>query len=178
MPTLNFDDSFIDKERIILRRTFKSNCKDLGIDGRDCTVTLRRADLGAPQRIGNLVKVHEGAMAKIDEDHFLIQVNGAAWSLLHAISALGHEAVHLHQYLRGDMEDVQHKVTKQGGIRWRGKVFTEDVCTCEAMYRDLPWEQEAFGRQPDLFDTAMRALPVDELYYIKDNTDMNRPLPH
>ena len=94
------------------------------------------------------------------------------------LSALGHELVHLHQYLCGDMEDVEHEVTKQSGIRWRGKVFTEDVTTCEAMYRDLPWEQEAFGRQPDLFDTAMRALPVDELFYVKDNTDMTRPLPH
>jgi hypothetical protein len=177
MPTLNFDDSFNRKERIILLRTFKSNCQELGIAGRDCTVTLRRANLGAPEMVApGVMAMHEGAITRVDDDHFIIIMNKVRFSLFHATSTLGHEVVHLHQYLRDDMRNVKHSVTGEEGTWWKGKVFPEDVCNCREAYRHLPWEKEAFDKQPQLHDSAMRSLPVEDLYHIRDTMDLGRPV--
>lgn len=150
MPTILFDDNFTAKEKVILMKTFKANCERLGITRYDCTVTVRREDIGR--------KSKQGAMTRVGPDHFLVLLNSNNFNLFEGISVLGHEMVHVHQYLRGDLTD------SYAGCHWRGQVFPSLVC--EILYEDLPWEKEAFGLQPALHKHAVDTLSREEGKYV------------
>lgn len=150
MPTVLFDDNFDDKEKVILAKTFKTNCKHLNIDGADCTVTIRREF--------NQRKNKQGWMTRIGADHFLVMLNSNGFNLFEGISILGHEVVHIAQYLRGDLTD------DAANCIWRGQHFPAFLC--ELIYQELPWEREAFELQPKLHKHAIDALPRAEQKHV------------
>lgn len=56
---------------------------------------------------------------------------------------VAHEMTHISQYLRGDLESLDHK-----RFRWKGKVYKfsdkKMQNLSEKKYRKLPWEKEAY----------------------------------
>lgn len=56
---------------------------------------------------------------------------------------VAHEMAHISQYLRGDLESIDHK-----RFRWKGKVYKfsdkKMQNLSEKKYRKLPWEKEAY----------------------------------
>ena len=157
MPTILFDDGFTQKEKTILTKTFKSNCKHLGITERDCTVAVRRANIGP--------KNHLGSMGCLTSDYFMVVLNANGFNLFEGISVLGHETTHIAQYLRGDLSDVQEQ---EGGCNWCGQYFPKFICTSDVAYKDLPWEREAFELQPKLHKHSIDALERHEVGYVLD----------
>src|SRR5712675_2446103 len=93
----HFSDAFTDKEHNILAKTFQANCQHLGIDDADCTVLIHRHMLGPKRK--------QGVMSCLAPDKFLVMLNSEGINLFEGISVLGHEAVHIRQYLRGDLSD-------------------------------------------------------------------------
>ena len=152
MATILFDDDFTAKERVILSKTFKANCERLNIAKHDCTVSVRRVHMDNKNRLG--------AMTQLAPDQFLVILNTKAFNLLEGISVLGHEMVHVAQYLRGDLAD------DKGNCVWQGEAFSS--LTCQMFYKDLPWEKEAFELQPKLHKHALDALPHAELGHVID----------
>jgi hypothetical protein len=59
-------------------------------------------------------------------------------------SILAHEMVHVHQFVRGDLEDLPN-----GKVRWKSKTFS-DAPTGSKQYYSLPWEKEAYKKQDKL----------------------------
>lgn len=148
MPKFVFGPSFSHVEQHILSKTFEDNCKQLGIADSKADVMLRRRDIGP--------EFHHGAMTQVDDDLFVMILNVNGFTLFEAISTLGHEAVHMWQYMRGDMVVDQEK----DGATWKGEYFTQE--RMDADYHALPWEKEAFERQHGLFDSAMKTLnPIE-----------------
>jgi hypothetical protein len=58
-------------------------------------------------------------------------------------ATVAHEMTHISQYLRGDLESVDHK-----RLRWKGKVYKLSNKRFKKMtlkqYKKLPWEKEAY----------------------------------
>ena len=154
MPTVLFDDGFTQKEKTILSKTFKSNCEHLGITERDCTVAVRRENIG-PRR-------HLGTMSCLAPDHFMVVLNKNGFNLFEGISVLGHEATHIKQYLNGELKDVHE------GCNWCGQHFPRFICNSPVAYQDLPWEREAFELQPKLHRHAIDVLERHEAKHVLD----------
>jgi hypothetical protein len=154
MATILFDDNFSQKEKVILTKTFKANCERLDIDKRDCTVTVRRDH--------NDRKSQQGMMTRLSPDHFLVVLNSNSFNLFNGISVLGHEVVHVAQYLRGDLTDDER------GSYWCGQHFPGFLC--EIIYEHLPWEKEAFELQPKLHEHSLKTLSTDELIHVRDTS--------
>jgi hypothetical protein len=111
----------------------------------DSSVDLRKAPLG---------KV-EGLCSKGARDHQVIVVNSDR-TLLASIFTLGHETVHVKQYLTGQLRE------DQGGILWQGKhYYPHWMASNPANYLRLPWEAEAFAKQDYLYRLAVRSLSRD-----------------
>ena len=79
--------------------------------------------------------------------YFTIEIKKRT-SINSMVATLAHEMVHLKQYVVGDLE---LKII-QGGYRylWKGKVWEPD--NSEHKYWDAPWEIEAYGREPGLYN--------------------------
>lgn len=152
MITTHFSDAFTDKEKAILAKTFQANCQHLGINDDNCIVAIHRKELG-PKR-------HQGSMARVGPELFVVFLNSEGFNLFEGISVLGHEATHIRQYLRGDLSDDNH------GCNWRGQHFPRFICEASETYRDLPWEQEAFDLQPKLHTRSLDTLPRTDLKHV------------
>jgi len=59
---------------------------------------------------------------------------------------LGHELVHVKQYLNNEIFDY-----KDGGVRYKGVIFDDSYYKDEESYYDSPWEIEAYGREWGLY---------------------------
>ena len=59
---------------------------------------------------------------------------------------LGHELVHIKQYLNNEIFDY-----KSGDIRYKGSYFDSSYSENEELYYDSPWEIEAYGREQGLY---------------------------
>lgn len=152
MTTVHFSDAFTDKEKTILAKTFQANCQHLGISDANCIVAIHRKVLG-PKR-------HQGSMAHVSPNMFVVFLNSEGFNLFEGISVLGHEAVHIRQYLRGDLSDDKQ------GCNWRGQHFPRFICEASATYQHLPWEREAFDLQPKLHTRSLDTLPRAELKHV------------
>jgi hypothetical protein len=151
MPTLLVDEkSFSPTEKRILTKTFNSNCRDLGISGHDCSVELRKVDLGERNK--------HGGVNRLTPDRFLIVLNSNGFELFDASSALGHEAVHIGQYLKGTMAE------DPDGTFWEGNFYPTFLH--KPLYDQLPWEKDAFGKQGKLHKRALRNLLPDEVHHV------------
>lgn len=69
---------------------------------------------------------------------------------------LGHELIHVKQYLNNEIFDYT-----DGAVRYKGSYFDSSYQDNEELYYDSPWEIEAYGREQGLFKmfvTKMRGL--------------------
>jgi hypothetical protein len=149
MPTICFSDDFTTKQKIILTKTFRQNCSDLGLTDFDATIQLHKQKMESA-----------GAMCRVGKDYFLM-VFDATEGLVDAIFTLGHELVHVRQYRTGQLRDDD----ETGGTYW-GKTFVPAVrCNSRKYYSTLPWEIEAHNLDGNLFERAMKRLndPTAEL---------------
>lgn len=59
---------------------------------------------------------------------------------------LGHELVHVKQYLNNEIFDYVN-----GNVRFRGTIFDASHCETQVKYYDSPWEVDAYGREWGLY---------------------------
>ena len=156
MPTLRFHDRFDATERRILTRTFRQNCRDLGITNRDASIDVRKVKLNRKHSLGAITHPAPG---------LFIMILNRENDLMRSIFALGHEMVHFDQHTRGDMRD--DPVTQT--TFWKGEAFPAWLTRSPEHYERLPWEIEAHAKQDALMDNAMRCLPLDERRFVCDN---------
>ena len=71
---------------------------------------------------------------------------------------LGHELVHVKQYLNNEVFDY-----KDGGVRYKGIVFDGSYYEDEETYYDSPWEIEAYGREWGLYRMFVNHLKQERL---------------
>jgi hypothetical protein len=60
---------------------------------------------------------------------------------------LGHELVHVKQYLNNEIFEYV-----SGGTRYKGSFFDNSYTNNEELYYDSPWEIEAYGRELGLYN--------------------------
>jgi hypothetical protein len=69
---------------------------------------------------------------------------------------LGHELVHVKQYVNSELFDYV-----AGGVRYKGSYFDQSYQESEELYYESPWEIEAYGREWGLykmFSTKMKGV--------------------
>ena len=71
---------------------------------------------------------------------------------------LGHELVHVKQYLNNEIFDY-----KDGGVRYKGVIFDDSYYKDEESYYDSPWEIEAYGREWGLYRMFVNHLKQERL---------------
>lgn len=71
---------------------------------------------------------------------------------------LGHELVHVKQYLNGEIFDYV-----SGDVRYKGTYFDSTWLEDEEAYYDSPWEVEAYGREYGLYKLFCNKLRNGEL---------------
>jgi hypothetical protein len=145
MPTLCFSNDFTAKQKTILTKTFKQNCRDLGLTDFDATIQMRALPLGHPDRAG--------FMTRLADDCYTVVVN-ANCGLRDWIFTLGHEAVHVRQYRTGQLRDD----LDGGGTYWGDRLVPRLYCQAQENYHKLPWEIEAHGLHDKLMESAMEVL--------------------
>lgn len=69
---------------------------------------------------------------------------------------LGHELVHVKQYLLNEVFDYTN-----GDVRHKGIVFSSSYQEDEELYYDSPWEIEAYGRELGLYKIFCNKLKED-----------------
>ncbi len=145
MPTICFSGDFTAAQRTTLTKTFKQNCRDLGLTDFDASIQMRMADLGHPDRAG--------FMTRLDDDCFAVVVNGNC-DIHDWVFTLGHEAVHVRQYRTGRLRDD----LEGGGTYWGDQLVPRLFCQARENYHKLPWEIEAHGLHDQLLTSALEAL--------------------
>jgi hypothetical protein len=75
------------------------------------------------------------------------------------LTDLGHELIHVKQYLNGQIFDYAN-----GDIRYGGKVFSKDYCESDEDYYESPWEIEAYGRESGLYKMFYNKMKEDGIY--------------
>jgi hypothetical protein len=144
MPTICFSDDFTSKQKLMLTRTFRQNCKDLGIADYDATIQVRKFTK-APE--------FKAAILHMGENSFGVLLNTRN-DARDSILSLGHEMVHVKQYRNGELRDDH----KRGGAYWNDQYIPAVYCRSEQFYNSLPWEIEAHGIQQTLYESAMMDL--------------------
>jgi hypothetical protein len=71
---------------------------------------------------------------------------------------LGHELVHIKQYLNNEIFDY-----RSGDIRFKGSYFDSSYSENEELYYDSPWEIEAYGREQGLYMMFCSKLKEERL---------------
>jgi hypothetical protein len=71
---------------------------------------------------------------------------------------LGHELVHIKQYLNNEIFDY-----KSGDVRYKGSYFDSSYQDNEELYYDSPWEVEAYGRELGLYAMFCNKLKEEGL---------------
>lgn len=71
---------------------------------------------------------------------------------------LGHELVHVKQYLNNEIFDY-----KSGDVRYKGSYFDSSYQVNEESYYDSPWEVEAYGRELGLYKMFVTKLNAESL---------------
>lgn len=160
MPTLCFDDTFNRIERCILLKTFRKNCEDQRMAAHDATMEMRRAELGA---------THRGVLHTLGERYYMVGLNDQM-TFRQYIRTLGHESVHLHQIMRGDLVQGEDRVF------WHGKEYPAHIITDPDFYPVLPWEIEARAKQDTLYYRAVARLTPEEKAHV-NTIDANRAEP-
>lgn len=71
---------------------------------------------------------------------------------------LGHELVHVKQYLNSEIFDY-----KSGDVRYKGSYFDSSYQENEELYYDSPWEVEAYGREWGLYKMFVVKMREEQL---------------
>lgn len=66
------------------------------------------------------------------------------------LTALSHEMVHVKQFAK---QELQYRC-REPRCKWRGEPIDDDSIP----YRELPWEQEAWGLQDSLYNNFIKQL--------------------
>lgn len=102
-----------------------------------------------------------GASCVMDDKYsprsFLLEI-GIDLTRPEYIRTLAHEFVHIKQYARNELNP---RITRGSMIRWNGDLIDED----EINYWDLPYEIEAFGREPGLYTRYKKHLKTTKLNF-------------
>jgi len=69
---------------------------------------------------------------------------------------VGHEMVHIKQYLNGELFDYA-----SGNVRYKGELFPANLEDAEEAYFDSPWEIEAYGREYGLYRMFAEKLKAE-----------------
>ena len=151
MPTIMFDDGFSKLEKTILAKTFLANAKMLDLHKNDFSVHVKKVVIkGGPK--------HYARVAHLAKDFFLVEINSNGFNLFDATSALGHEAVHMKQYVSEALKD-DHE-----GSYWKDNFFSHLIVALSG--NDVPWEQEAWELQGKLHKHAVESLNPEHRKHI------------
>ena len=74
------------------------------------------------------------------------------------LTTVGHELVHVKQYLNCEIFDY-----KSGDVRYKGSYFDSSYQESEESYYDSPWEIEAYGREAGLYRMFLTKLKEEGL---------------
>jgi hypothetical protein len=149
MPTFNFSENFTMLERRVYMRTCRLLGRMLGIEHHDATINIMRV---------NLPDSSKALVERVCADQFIMLVDGSM-PPNEVVHAIGHEMVHVDQYMRGDLVDVPGK----RAVIWKGVHFDAvDPQVDPQGYLNQPWEKEAFDRHTILYhDVAVQLADVD-----------------
>ena len=82
----------------------------------------------------------------LDHKHLNKRAKKPLTRLKNILIDLGHELVHVKQYLNNEVFDY-----KDGSVRYKGIIFDGSYYEDEECYYDSPWEIEAYGREWGLY---------------------------
>jgi hypothetical protein len=82
----------------------------------------------------------------LDHKHLNKRAKKPLTRLKNILVDLGHELVHVKQYLNNEIFDY-----KDGSVRYKGIVFDDSYYVDEESYFESPWEIEAYGREWGLY---------------------------
>jgi hypothetical protein len=74
------------------------------------------------------------------------------------LTDLGHELVHVKQYLNNEIFDYV-----SGGVRYKGSYFDYSYQQNLELYYDSPWEVEAYGRELGLYKVFVQKVKTGEI---------------
>lgn len=149
--TLIFPDNEFDKHEIdTLTQTVKSNVASLGIALQEFTIAFRKDHIGPAHALGVM-----SPLIQYGNKIFGVAVN-VSNDLKQSIWAIGHELVHVRQYLHGKLRDDPWT----GVSQWLDgeRSVSVPLYLQTVQYKQLPWEIEAHGLQYGLFVKAMTAI--------------------
>lgn len=127
---MKISKSFRNSQRAIIRAAINNSRVDLPMPG------LKKL------RVRSTKSEHWEGWAMVDDKGATITINRALKGAALFV-CVAHEMAHISQYLRGDLESIDHK-----RFRWKGKVYKfsdkKMQNLSEKQYRKLPWEKEAY----------------------------------
>jgi hypothetical protein len=82
----------------------------------------------------------------LDHKHLNKRAKKPLTRLKNILVDLGHELVHVKQYLNNEIFDY-----KDGSVRYKGIVFDDSYYVDEESYFESPWEIKAYGREGGLY---------------------------
>jgi len=94
----------------------------------------------------------------LDHKHLNKRAKKPITRLKNLLIDLGHELVHVKQYLNNEVFDY-----KNGDVRYKGSYFDSSYHENEEAYYDSPWEIEAYGRELGLYKIFCTRLKEERL---------------
>jgi hypothetical protein len=94
----------------------------------------------------------------LDQKHLNKRAKKPITRLKNLLIDLGHELVHVKQYLNNEVFDY-----KNGDVRHKGVIFDSSYQEDEESYYDSPWEIEAYGREWGLYRMFCSKLKEERL---------------
>lgn len=127
---MKISKSFRNSQQVIIRAAINNSRVDLPMPG------LKKL------RVRSTKNKNWDGWAMVDEEGATITISRALKGAALFVT-VAHEMAHISQYLRGDLESLDHK-----RFKWKGKVYKYSdkkmQNLSEKQYRKLPWEKEAY----------------------------------
>lgn len=128
---MKISKSFRNSQRVIIRAAIDNSRHDLPMPG------LKKL------RVRSTKSKDWDGWAMLENDGSATITISRALKGAELFVCVAHEMAHISQYLRGDLESIDHK-----RFRWKGKVYKfsdkKMQNLSEKQYRKLPWEKEAY----------------------------------
>lgn len=114
------------------------------------------------------------------DDPYRIEIGHTGPMIGSMVQTLCHEMIHVQQHETDMLVDDPAR-TKENEIIWKGVVWTQERAEAIQFFssdydqiRRYPWEEDAHGRTPELFETVMLQLPDDDIAYIKKQISIRK----
>ena len=138
--------------------------RELGLDclWGNLHVQLAPLEKGRNGQILNYLGPRNSMLMRINDQQCTCSTHSRLTKKEFLVEVFCHEVVHAKQIRTGELKISHDRFGDEKAINWKGQDYPAQLLMVamshNSLYRSLPWEQEAFGKEAFLFKKVMEKI--------------------